>query len=74
MKTINKLKEVMEVPSDLSGLTNLPMADLFNEKIIASLMIEMQSDIHALQFCDIMESLVDSRSSITDIETLRNGM
>ena len=73
MKTINKLKEVMEVPSDLSGLTNLPMADLFNEKIIASLMIGMQSDIHALQFCDIMESLVDSRSSITDIETLRNG-
>ena len=71
MKTINRLKELVRTSHDLSNLTNLPMADLINEKIIASLMTAMQSDIHALQFCDIVENLVDSK---TDIEILRNGM
>ena len=73
MKTINKIKQLLRLSDDvLSNLTNLPTADLINEKIIALLMIGIQLDIGALQFCDIVENLIDSISS-ADIELLRNG-
>ena len=73
MKTINKLKQLLRLPDDvLSNLTNLPTADLINEKIIAILITAIKSDIGALQFCDIVENLIDRKSS-TDIELLRNG-
>ena len=62
------------MPSDefLSGLINPPIADLINEKIIVSLILAIKADIGALEFCDIMEQLIDTKSS--DIEILRNGM
>ena len=61
----------MGISYDLSNLSaDLPVADLINEKIIASLITAMQSDTHAIQFCDLMENLVDNK---TDIEKLRNG-
>ena len=73
MNTINKIKQLLRLSDDvLSNLTNLPTADLINENIIVLLMTAIKSDIDALQFCDIMESLMDNKSS-TDIEILRNG-
>ena len=73
MNTVNKIKQLLRLSDDvLSNLTNLPTADLINENIIVLLMTGIKSDIDALQFCDIMESLMDSKSS-TDIEILRNG-
>ena len=70
--TINKIKGIL-MPSDefLSGLIDPPIADLINEKIIVSLMLAIQTDIGALVFCDIMEQLIDTKSS--DIEIIRNG-
>ena len=70
MRTINRMKELMGISYDLSNLPDLPVADLINEKIIALLMTAIQSDIHAIQFCDLVESLVNNK---TDIEALRNG-
>ena len=55
----------------LSNLTDPPIADLVNEKIIVSLTISIQSDIGALVFCDIMEQLIDTKSSY--IAIIRNG-
>ena len=73
MNTINKIKQLLRLSDDvLSNLTNLPTADLINENIIVLLMTGIKSDIDALQFSDIMESLMDNKSS-TDIEILRNG-
>ena len=73
MKTINKIKQLLRLSDDvLSNLTNLPTADLINENIVVFLMKGIKSDIDSLQFCDVMENLIDSRFS-TDIELLRNG-
>ena len=73
MKTINKIKQLLRLSDDvLSNLTNLPTADLINEKIIVLLITVIQSDIEALQICDLLENLIDSKSS-TIIELLRNG-
>ena len=73
MKTINKIKQLLRLSDDvLSNLTNLPTADLINENIIVFLITVIQSDIEALQICDVMENLIDSKSS-TIIELLRNG-
>ena len=73
MKTINKIKQLLRLSDDvLSNLTNQPTSDLINENIIVLLMTVIQSDIEALQICDVMENLIDSKSS-TIIELLRNG-
>ena len=73
MKTINKIKQLLRLSDEvLSNLTNLPTADLINENIIVFLMTAIQSDIEALQICDLLENLIDSKSS-TIIELLRNG-
>ena len=73
MKTINKIKQLLRLSDDvLSNLTNLPTANLINENIIVFLITVIQSDIEALQICDVMENLIDSKSSII-IELLRNG-
>ena len=74
-RTINKIKSLnqfLRAPDRLlTSLINLPTVDLINEAIVGLLMLTgIQSDIDALQFCDIMENLVDSK---TDIEILRNG-
>ena len=73
MMTINKIKGILmisdEPPSDLF---DPPIADLINEKIIVLLMLRIKADIDALEFCDIMEQLIDTKSS--DIEIIRNGM
>ena len=67
------MKQLLRLSDDvLSNLTNLPTADLINENIIVLLMTAIESGIDALPFCDIMESLMDNKSS-TDIEILRNG-
>ena len=74
MKTSNKIKQLLRLSDDvLSNLTDLPTADLINEEIIVLLMtVIIQSDIEALQYCDVMENLIDSKSSPI-IELLRNG-
>ena len=33
----------------------------------------IKSDVDALQFCDVMDNLVDSKSSKTHIKVLKNG-
>ena len=73
MKTINKIKQLLRLSDDvLSNLTNLPTVHLINENIVVLLMRCITLDIGALQFCDVMENLIDDKSS-TDIELLRNG-
>ena len=73
MKTINKIKQLLRLSDDvLSNLTNLPTADLINEKIIVFLMTCIKLDKGALEFCDVMEILIDDISS-TDTELLRKG-
>ena len=73
MRTINKLR-LLGIPKEvLSQFTNLPTTDLINDAIIGCLMITIKSDVQALQFCDDMDKLIDSESSKTHIEILRNG-
>ena len=73
MKTIDKLR-LMGVPDDyLNMFTMLPTADRINDAIVGCLMVVINSDELALQFCDTMDELVDSKSSKTHIERLRNG-
>ena len=75
MMTFNKLKQLLIVSDDvLSEFTNLPTVNDINEAIISLLMIVIiKSDMDALQFCDVMENIVDSKSSKAHIEILRNG-
>ena len=75
MITFNKLKQLLRLSDDfLSELTNLPSVNDINEAIISSLMIVIiKSDIDALQFCDVMKNIVDSKSPKAHIEILRNG-
>ena len=74
MKTINKLRLLGFREDALSKLTHLPITDLINEVIVGFLMVAtIKSDVKALQFCDLMDNLVDSKSSQTHIEILRNG-
>ena len=73
MKTINKLR-LLGFPDDaLNNITTLPTTDLINDYIIELVMVAIKTDVGALTFCDIMDNLVDSKSSKTHIETLRNG-
>ena len=75
MKTLNKLKQLLRLPDGvLSELTNLPTVNVINEAIISLLMTAIiKSDMDALEFCDIMENIVDSKSSKKQNEILRNG-
>ena len=57
----------------MGDLSNFPTVGLINEALIGSLISAIKSDGGALEFCDIMESLVDNASSKMDIEVLRNG-
>ena len=74
METIKKLR-LMGCPNELlSRFTNQPTIDLINDAIVGCLMVAtIKSDVQALQFCDDMDNLVDSTSSVSHIETLRNG-
>ena len=72
MTTINKLSKLTAIIGGSGALTDVPVADFVNERIVASLMTGIQSDLHALPFCDIMEKVVDDKS-MTYIETFRNG-
>ena len=73
MKTINKLRLLGVNDDALSNIINLPTTDVINDCIVSFVMIRINSDVQALQFCDVMDKLVDSKSSKTHIETLRNG-
>ena len=75
MITLNKLKQLLRLSDDfLSELTNQPNVNDINETIIGLLMTAtIKSDMDALQFCDFMEKIVDSKSSEKQNETLRNG-
>ena len=71
MKTINKLRSLRCSDDFESTITNLPTTDLINDTIVRSLMVGLiKTDVQALQFCDVMDNLVDSKSYI---EMLRNG-
>ena len=74
MNTISKLK-LLGIPDNiLSKVTNFSTTDLINDHIVGSLMAAIiKSDVQALRFCDVMSNLVDSASSKTHIEILRNG-
>ena len=74
-QTIFKMKQLLRGHDDvLNKLTDLPTVDLINEKIIEILMLLIKSDTDAINFCDVMENLVNSESSTATIEALRNGM
>ena len=75
MMTLNKLKQLLRLSDDfLSELTNLPTVNDINEAIIGLLMTSIiKSDMDALQFCDFLEKIFDSKSSKRQNETLRNG-
>lgn len=75
MTTIDKMKQLLRPPDEfLNNLTDQPTVELINEKIITSLIIGIKADVGALQFCDVLEDLVNGESSTTDIEAVRNGM
>lgn len=72
-QTIFKMKQLLRGHDDvLNKLTDLPTVDLINEKIIEILMLLIKSDTDAINFCDVMENLVNSESSTATIEALRN--
>ena len=74
MMTLNKLKQLVTLPDDvISELTYLPTVNDINEAIIGLVMMAIKSDMEALHFCDVMEDIVDSKSSKAHIEILRNG-
>ena len=74
MKTIDTLKLLGFPNEKVNSFTNLTTADLFNDRIVAYLMIAtVKSDLQALEFCAVMDKLVDSESAKTYIELLRNG-
>ena len=75
MMTLNKLKQLVRLPDDvLSELTNLPTVNDINEAITGLVMTAIiKSHMDALQFCDVMENIADSKSSKACIEILRNG-
>ena len=74
MKTIDKLKLLGFPDEEVNYFTNLTTADLINDGIVAYLMIvTIKSDAQALQFCDVMDKLVDRKSSQIHIKILRNG-
>ena len=74
MKTINKLRLLGCSDDSLSTITNLPTTYLINDTIVGILMLAtIKTDVQALQFCDVMNDMVDSKSSESHIEILRNG-
>ena len=74
MKTIDMLKLLGFPNEEVNYFTNLTTADLINDRIVAYLMIAtVKSDVQALQFCAVMDKLVDSESSESHIKLLRNG-
>ena len=74
IKTINKIKELIQ-PSDkiLLDLIRLSTVELTNEAIIGLLIRGIKTDIDTLDFCDVMEVLVDSEQLKVSVELLRNG-
>ena len=73
MKTLNKLRLLGYTDDVLNIFTTLPNTDLINDAIVGFLMATIKSNEQVLQFCDYMDNLVDSESSKTLIEILRNG-
>ena len=72
-KTINKAVQLLGPFDELNKLTMLPTPDVINEAIVGTIMMGIKSDTAALQFCDIMEHLVDTNSSRMQIQIIRNG-
>ena len=74
-KTLSKINEGQEIPEYmLNLLAALPNADLINKVIITVIMtMTIKSDVDALKFCDILENLVDTQSSLVHIRNVRNG-
>ena len=75
MNTVTKMKHLITLPDGIINYFNeLPTINLINERIIGFLMSRIKSDADAVEFCDIVEKLVNSKSSTIDIEAFRNGM
>ena len=73
MQTINELRKMGWSEFILSSLTNLSTTECINNAIVGGLMMEtIKSDIHALEFCKVMDELVDSKSK-SCIEILQKG-
>ena len=74
MKTMNKLRLKEVSDDDISKITSLPTTALINDAIVGILMVAtIQLDVQALHFCDVMDDMVDSKSSGLCIKILRNG-
>ena len=73
MKTIDKLR-LLGFPDGINLFSNLPTTESINDVIVGFLMVAtIKRDVQALQFCDLMDNLVDSKSSRLHIEILRKG-
>jgi len=57
----------------LYQLTSMPSVDAINEAIMIYAVSPIKSDHDALQFCDIMDTLVDCDASRQFITALRHG-
>ena len=69
-----KIKQLVRLPDVvLDQLFYMSSAEVTNEAILGLLIQGITSDVQALQFCDTMESLVDSMQSRLVIKSLRNG-
>ena len=75
MKTITTIHQlgVLHTTDDvLRRLTDQRTPDAINEHIIANLMLLIEVDEVAKEFCNVMEILVDSNSKV-HVDILRNG-
>ncbi|XP_065914506.1 uncharacterized protein [Dysidea avara] len=72
MKTATKIKQMGAPDNFLYQLTTLPSVDVINEAIMSYAISSIKSDSDSLQFCDIVDTLIDSDSSRQFIATLRH--
>lgn len=57
----------------LFDLMRLSTVELTNEAIIGLLIRGIKTDVDTLDFCDVLEVLVDNEQLKVSIEVLRNG-
>ena len=73
MRTAAAIRQMGAPDNFLYQLTTLPSVDLINEAIMSYAISSIKSDGDALQFCNIVDTLIDSDASRQFIAALRHG-
>ena len=73
MITMPKLKKLLNVPDDIiADLLSYSNTVIINERIVASIIVQIRSEESLLDYCDLFEQLVDPESKV-QVESFRNG-